>query len=95
MVSQNLKIYIYRDYETKRIETEHEGEAEMSNQRSKDKTLFTYWPTKVQKEQIRQAALEHGTTMSDVLKAGTLGFMKATKQNQRHLLDKVGGGNNG
>jgi hypothetical protein len=67
----------------------------MSNQRSKDKTLFTYWPTKAQKEQIRQAALEHGTTMSDVLKAGTLGFMKATKQNQRHLLDKVGGRNNG
>ena len=67
----------------------------MSNKRSKDKTLFTYWPTKVQKEQIRQAALEHGTTMSDVLKAGALGFMMATKQNQRHLLDKVGGGNNG
>ena len=66
----------------------------MSNQRSKDKTLFTYWPTKAQKEQIRQAALEHDTTMSDVLKAGTLGFMKATKQNQRQLLDKVGNGNN-
>ena len=66
----------------------------MSNQRSKDKALFSFWPTKAQKEQIRQAALEHGTTMSDVLKAGTLGFVKATKQNQRHLLDKLGGENN-
>tara|TARA_S200002703_G_scaffold41918_1_gene36333 strand:- start:97 stop:300 length:204 start_codon:yes stop_codon:yes gene_type:complete len=66
----------------------------MSNQRSKDKALFSFWPTKAQKEQIRQAALEHDTTMSDVLKAGTLGFVKATKQNQRHLLDKLGGENN-
>jgi len=66
----------------------------MSNQRSKDKALFSFWPTKAQKEQIRQAALQHGTTMSDVLKAGTLGFMKAAKQNQRRLLDKVGAADN-